>query len=100
MSVDGPPDDPDSSPFIRVPVESEETPVPANPWPESNYEQYKERAAPLFAAPVVTKPTLASLLVTIDAPVQSKLFMPGPIELFSASELDQVTPSGVGCWRN
>jgi hypothetical protein len=38
MSVDGPPDNPDSSPFVCIPAKSEDAPVPTNPWPESNYE--------------------------------------------------------------
>ena len=72
--------------FVPVPD------VPTNPWPESNYEDFESRRATLIT-PITGKIPLSDLFVVMDAPINSKLFLPRPLEIYSAEELKEVNKS-------
>ena len=98
-------DDPiaDNASFVEVPADAqpEKTPRPsANElWPESNYQDYAARVGPLFPAPAEKVP-LESLLVKMEEPVDSKLYLPRPLELYTTEELGKVVPKGLPRWNN
>jgi len=98
-------DDPitDNASFIGVPDEAppEKTPRPSAKelWPESNYQDYDTRVAPLF--PITEgKVPLGSLFVKMDEPVDSKLYLPRPLEMYTVEELSKVVPKGISKWNN
>jgi len=74
-------DDPiaDDASFVGVLDEAppEKTPCPTAKelWPETNYQDYTECVAPLFPTPEGKVP-LTDLLVKMDEPVDSKLYLP------------------------
>jgi len=98
-------DDPitDNASFIEVPdvAPPEKTPRPSAKelWPETNYQDYIKRVAPLFPTPEGKVP-LDSLLVKMDEPVDSKLYLPRPLELYTVDELSKVVPKGMSWWNN
>ena len=78
--------------FVPVPA------VPTNPWPESNYENFESRRAALIT-PVTGKLPLSDLFIVMDEPINSKLFLPRPLEIYSADELKEVNKSKF-IWRH
>ena len=78
--------------FVPVPE------VPTNPWPESNYENFESRRAALIT-PVTGKLPLSDLFIVMDEPINSKLFLPRPLEIYSADELKEVNKSKF-IWRH
>jgi len=98
-------DDPiaDGASFVEVPENTphEKTPCPSAKelWPETNYQDYAARVSPLFPAPTGKVP-LDSLYVKMEEPVDSKLYLPRPLELYTAEELTKVLPKGLPRWNN
>jgi len=98
-------DDPiaDNTSFIEVPddapPEKPHCPSAKELWPETNYQDYIERVAPLFPAPEGKVP-LDSLFVKMDEPVDSKLYLPRPLELYTVDELAKILPKGMSRWNN
>jgi len=98
-------DDPiaDGASFVEVPEdaapEKETRPSAKDLWPESNYQNYAERVGPLFPAPTGKMP-LDSLFVKMEEPVDSKLYLPRPLELYTVEELAKVVPKGLPRWNN
>jgi len=98
-------DDPlaDGASFVDVPddVIPEKAPRPSAKelWPESNYQDYTERVSPLFPTPTGKVP-LDSLFVKMEEPVDSKLYLPRPLELYTVEELAKVVPKGLPRWNN
>ena len=78
--------------FIPVPK------VPMNPWPKQNYEDFDLHLAAL-SFPITGKLPLTNLLITMDNPINSKLFLPCPLEIYSIKELQEVNKSK-SIWRN
>ena len=72
--------------FVPVPE------VPTNPWPESNYENFKSCRATLITL-ITGKIPLSELFIIMDEPINSKLFLPRPLEVYSAEELREVNKS-------
>ena len=72
--------------------------VPTNPWPESNYKNFKSHRATLIT-PVTGKIPLSELFIVMDEPINSKLFLPRPLEIYSAEELKEVNKSKF-IWRH
>ncbi len=63
-------------------------------WPEDNYEDFAtKRATALESLIPTSKLPSASLLVKQKTPAGCKTLMPCPLELFSATEIDEITPS-------
>jgi len=98
-------DDPiaDNASFVEVPDDAppEKAPRPSAKelWPETNYQDYATRVAPLFPAPEGKVP-LDSLLVKMEELVDSKLYLPRPLELYTVEELAKVVPKGMSHWNN
>jgi len=98
-------DDPiaDGASFVEVPEDTapEKAPRPSAKelWPESNYQDYAERVGPLFPTPTGKMP-LDSLFVKMEEPVDSKLYLPRPLELYTVDELAKVVPRGLPRWNN
>ena len=68
------------------------TEVLTNPWPESNYENFDACCAALVT-PITGKLPLSELFVVMDEPINSKLFLPRPLEVYTAEELKEVNKS-------
>jgi len=68
-------------------------------WPETNYQDYATRVAPLFSTPKGKVP-LDSLFVKMEEPVDSKLYLLCPLELYTVEELSKVVPRGMSRWNN
>ena len=87
-----------SDPFANqedfVPVPN----LPTNPWPESNYEDFEARRAALVTL-ITGKIPLSELFVVMDEPINSKLFLPRPLEVYLAEELREVNKSKF-VWRH
>ena len=66
--------------------------VPTNPWPESNYKNFESRRAALIT-PITGKLPLSELFIVMDEPINSKLFLPRPLEVYTADELKEVNKS-------
>jgi len=98
-------DDPiaDGASFVEVPDDArpEKTPRPSAKelWPETNYQDYAARVTPLFPAPTGKVP-LDDLLIKMEEPVDSKLYLPRPLEMYTAEELEKVVPKGLPRWNN
>ena len=78
--------------FVPIPE------VPTNPWPEKNYKNFKERLAAL-TAPITGKVPLSDLLVVMDTLINSKLFLPHPLEVYTIRDLQEVNKSK-SSWHN
>jgi len=93
----------DGASFVEVPDDTapEKAPRPSAKelWPESNYQDYAERVGPLFPTPTGKMP-LDSLFVKMEEPVDSKLYLPRPLELYTVEELAKVVPKGLPRWNN
>ena len=93
--------EPQGAPSVAAP---EAPPVAHKPshaelWPETNYQNHADRTAPLF--PVVTgKAPLASLKPVMRDQVDSKLYLPRSLELYSCDELANLAPRGGARWNN
>jgi len=87
-------DVPDNAPPVKTPH-----PLAKELWPETNYQNYAERIAPLFPMPDRKVP-LESLFVKMEEPVDSKLYLPRPLELYTVEELSKVVPKGMSRWNN
>ena len=89
--------------LVEVPddVPPEKTPHPSakDLWPETNYQDYAARVAPLFLMPTGKMP-LDSLFMKMEEPVDSKLYLPRPLELYTMDELAKVVPKGMAKWNN
>jgi len=68
-------------------------------WPETNYQDHAARTAPLFPV-VVGKAPIASLKPIMRDQVDSKLYLPRPLELYSCDELSKLTLKGGARWNN
>jgi len=68
-------------------------------WPESNYQDYATRITPLFPTPTGKVP-LADLLVKMDEPVDSKIYLPRTLEMYTVEELEKTAPKGMARWNN
>jgi len=68
-------------------------------WPETNYQDHTARTAPLFPV-VVGKAPIDSLKPIMRDQVDSKLYLPRPLELYSCDELSKLTPKGGARWNN
>ena len=68
-------------------------------WPETNYQDHAARTAPLF--PMVTgKVPIANLKPVMRDQVDSKLYLPRSLELYSCDELAKLAPRGGARWNN
>jgi len=68
-------------------------------WPETNYQNHAKHTAPLF--PVVSgKVPLACLKPVMKDQVDSKLYLPRSLELYSCDELAKLAPRGGAQWNN
>ena len=68
-------------------------------WPETNYQDHAARTAPLF--PTVTgKVPIADLKPVMRDQVDSKLYLPRSLELYSCDELAKLAPRGGARWNN
>ena len=81
--------------FVPVP----EPEVTVAPWPESNFEGFLERTAPLFSLPSGKLP-LESLLVSMDEPSDSKVLLPRPLELYTEAKINSAGPKSRAPWHN
>ena len=95
MGVDD--DDPIAAGRSFVPVPEPE--ITVAPWPESNFEGFLERTAPLFSLPSGKLP-LESLLVPMDKPSDSKILLPRPLELYTEAEINSAGPKSRVPWLN
>jgi len=68
-------------------------------WPETNYQDHAARTAPLFPV-VMGKAPIDSLKPVMRDQVDSKLYLPRPLELYSCDELSKLTPKGGARWNN
>ena len=93
----------DGASFVEVPNDAvpEKAPRPSAKelWPETNYQDYAERVGPLFPT-LAGKVPLDSLFVKMEEPVDSKLYLPRPLELYTVDELAKVVPKGLPRWNN
>ena len=94
----------DGASFVQVPnveLAPEKTPKPTMKelWPETNYQDYKARIAPLFPTAAGKMP-IEDLLVKMDKPVDSKIYLPRQLEMYTAEELEKTAPKGVTRWNN
>jgi len=93
----------DNASFIEVPdvapPEKPHCPSAKELWPETNYQDYAKRVAPLFPT-AGGKVPLDSLFVKMEEPVDSKLYLPRPLELYTVEELAKVVPKGMSRWNN
>src|SRR5258706_10474385 len=65
-------------------------------WPEDNYEDFATKRAAVSDAMVPTsKLPSASLFAKHKTPAGSKTLMPRPLELFTAAEIDGITPKSI-----
>ncbi len=65
-------------------------------WPEDNYEDFATKRAAVSDAMVPTsKLPSASLFAKQKTPAGSKTLMPRPLELFTAAEIDGITPKSI-----
>jgi len=93
--------EPQGAPSVAAP---DAPPVALRPshaelWPETNYQDHADRTAPLF--PVVTgKAPLASLKPVMRDQVDSKLYLPRSLELYSCDELAKLAPKRGARWNN
>ena len=69
------------------------------PWPETNFEDYGARTAPLFPAPTGKIP-LESLLVRMEEKSNSKILLPRPLELYSEDKVNSAKPKSCAPWFN
>ena len=85
----------------EAPPERTTAPKPSyrDMWPETNYQSHAERTAPLFPA-VTGKVPLADLKPVMRDQVDSKLYLPRSIELYTCDELAKLTPRGGARWNN
>jgi len=93
--------EPLGAPSVTAPEAPPVAPKPsyAELWPETNYQDHAIRTAPLF--PVVTgKAPLASLKPVMRDQVDSKLYLPRSLELYSCEELAKLAPRGGARWNN
>ncbi len=65
-------------------------------WPEDNYEDFATKRATVSDSMVpISKLPSASLFVKQKTPAGSKTLMPRPLELFTAAEIDDITPKSI-----
>ena len=88
-----------SDPQPPAPAEAQPTKRVPLPWNESNYKNFYSRSADAFPS-VSGKFDISDLLITIDAPLDSKILLPGPLELYSTKELKEATGKGIRQWLN
>jgi len=94
----------DGASFVQVPNETpapEKTPKPTMKelWPESNYQDYKTRIAPLFPTATEKMP-IKDLMVKMDKPVDLKIYLPRQLKLYTVEELEKTAPKGITRWNN
>jgi len=84
-----------------APPEQQADPKPSykDLWPETNYQNHAERTAPLFPT-VVGKAPVASLKPVMRDQVDSKLYLPRSLELFTCDELAKLSPKKGARWNN
>jgi len=68
-------------------------------WPETNYQDHAARTAPLFPV-VIGKAPIASLRPVMRDQVDSKLYLPRSLELYTCDKLAKLTPRGGARWNN
>jgi len=89
------------APLVIAPSAPPVAPKPsyAELWPETNYQDHAARTAPLFLM-VVGKAPIASLKPVMRDQVDSKLYLPWSLELYSCEELAKLAPKGGARWNN
>src|SRR5258706_228200 len=95
QAADGVDEIADNADFIPL-----DEPIAATPdarsWPEDNYEDFATKRAVVSSAQIPpSKLPAASLFIKQKTPAGSKTLMPRPLELFTAAEIDGVTPNSV-----
>jgi len=68
-------------------------------WPETNWQNHAARTAPLFPT-VMGKAPVASLKPVMRDQVDSKLYLPRSLELYTCDELAKLAPRGGARWNN
>jgi len=68
-------------------------------WPETNYQDHAARTAPLFPT-VMGKVPIANLKPVMRDQIDSKLYLPRSLELYSCDELSKLVPRGGAHWNN
>jgi len=68
-------------------------------WPETNYQSHTERTAPLFPS-LTGKVPLADLKPVMRDQIDSKLYLPRSLELYTCDELAKLAPRGGARWNN
>jgi len=86
---------------LDAPPERRADPKPSfkDLWPETNWQDHAARTAPLFPV-VVGKAPIASLKPVMRDQVDSKLYLPRSLELYSCDELAKLAPKGGARWNN
>src|SRR5258706_4139413 len=65
-------------------------------WPEDNYEDFATKQAAVSDSMIpASKLPSASLIMKQKTPAGSKTLMPCPLELFTAAEIDDITPKSI-----
>jgi len=88
-------------PEQNIPPAPQAAPKPSfkDLWPETNYQDYVARTAVLY--PVVEgKVPLNALKPVMRDQVDSKLYLPRSLELYTCDELSKLTPKGGKRWNN
>jgi len=82
-----------------IPPQAAPKPSYKDLWPETNYQDHAARTAPLFPV-VVGKAPIASLKPVMRDQVDSKLYLPRSLELYSCDELAKLALRGGARWNN
>ncbi len=79
-----------------VPLDEPVTSSNIRSWPEDNYEDFATKCAAVSDSMIpVSKLPSTSLFVKQKTPAGSKTLMPHPLELFTAAEIDSITPKSI-----
>ena len=89
------------APSVAAPSAPPAAPKPsyAELWLETNYQDHAARTAPLFPV-IVGKAPVASLKLVMRDQVDSKLYLPRSLELYSCDELAKLALRGGARWNN
>ena len=85
-----------------IPIDDSEPAPATDPWPEDNWEDFATRRNTVAARQKLTgKIDFEKLIVEQKIPPSSKTLMPRAIELYTAKEIDDVTPKSIKSrWYN
>jgi len=94
QAADGADEIADNTDFI--PLDEPVTSTNVCSWPEDNYKDFATKRATASESLIPTsKLPSASLFVKQKTPSGSKTLMPRPLELFTAAEIDDITPKSI-----